>query len=61
MINLFVKTFKASYFEYLEYLVGSSAQIFSYLVAIIERIEQVIRLGRIANSTEEKSFTENLS
>jgi len=58
MINLFVKTFKAPYFEY---LVGSSAQIFSYLVAIIERIEQVIRLGRIANSTEEKSFTENLS
>jgi hypothetical protein len=27
------------------------------LVAIAERIEQAIRLGRIADSTDEKSFT----
>ena len=47
------QTFKAPYFEY---LVESSAQYFSGPVAIAERIEQVIRLGRIANLTEEKSF-----
>jgi len=54
MINLFVSTFKAPYFEY---LVGSSAQYFSGLVAIAERIEQAICLGRIADSTKEKRFT----
>jgi hypothetical protein len=54
MINLFVSTFKAPYFEY---LVGSSAQHFSSLVAIAERIEQAICLGRIADSTKEKCFT----
>jgi hypothetical protein len=54
MINLFVNTFKAPYFEY---LVESSAQYFSDLVAIAERIEQAIHLGRIADSTEKKSFT----
>jgi hypothetical protein len=54
MINLFANTFKAPYFEY---LVESSAQHFSDPVATAERIEQVIRLGRIADSTKEKSFT----
>jgi hypothetical protein len=54
MINLFVNTFKALYFEY---LVGSSAQYFCDSVAIAERIEQAIHLGRIADSTEEKYFT----
>jgi hypothetical protein len=54
MINLFVNTFKAPYFEY---LVGSSTQHFSDLVAITERIEQAIHLGRIADSIEEKHFT----
>ncbi|KAL9354927.1 hypothetical protein Peur_052897 [Populus x canadensis] len=54
MINLFVNTFKAPYFEY---LVGSSTQYFSDLVAIAERIEQAIRLRRIVHSTEEKCFT----
>jgi hypothetical protein len=54
MINLFVSTFKAPYFEY---LVGSSAQHFSSLVAIAEMIEQAICLGRIADSTKEKRFT----
>jgi hypothetical protein len=54
MINLFDNTFKASYFEY---LVRSFAQYFSNLVVIAERIEQAIRLGRIVDSTEEKSFT----
>jgi hypothetical protein len=49
-----VNTFKAPYFEY---LVESFAQHFSDPVAIAERFEQVIWLGRIADSTEEKSFT----
>jgi len=43
MINLFINTFKAPYFEY---LVGSSTQYFSDLVAIAKRIEQAIRLGK---------------
>jgi hypothetical protein len=54
MINLFANTFKAPYFEY---LIESYAQHFSDSVAIAERIEQVIRLGRIVDSTKEKSFT----
>jgi hypothetical protein len=54
MINFFSNTFKAPYFEY---LVRSSAHYFSNLVVIVERFEQVIRLGKIVYSTEEKSFT----
>jgi hypothetical protein len=54
MINLFVNTFKTSYFEY---LVGSSTQNFFDLVVVAERIEQAIRLGKIVDSIEEKSFT----
>jgi len=53
MINLFVNTFKAPYFEY---LVGRSAKYFSDLVAIAERIEQAINLGRVADSIEKKTF-----
>ena len=52
MINLFVNTFKVPYL----YLVGSSAQHFYDLVAIAEMIEQAIRLGRVADSTEKKTF-----
>jgi hypothetical protein len=55
MVNLFVNTFKALYFEY---LVGSSAQYFSDLVAIAERIEQAIRVERIIDSTEEERSTQ---
>jgi hypothetical protein len=57
MINFFSNTFKAPYFEY---LVRSSAHYFSNLVVIVvivERFEQVIRLGKIVYLTEEKSFT----
>jgi len=54
MINLFVNTFKTSYFEY---LIGSSTQNFFDLVVVAERIEQAIRLGKIVDSTDEKSFT----
>jgi phosphopentomutase len=55
MINLFVNTFKAPYFEY---LVGSSAQHFTDLVVIAERIEQAIGLGKIADLIEKNGFTE---
>jgi len=55
MINLFSDTFKAPYFEY---LVRSSAQHFTDLVVIAERIEQAIELGKIANPTEKNDFTE---
>jgi len=55
MINLFSDTFKGPYFEY---LVRSSAQHFTDLVVIAERIEQAIELGKIANPTEKNGFTE---
>ena len=55
MINLFSNTFKAPYFEY---LVRSSAQHFTDLVVIAERIEQAIGLGKIANPTKKNGFTE---
>jgi tRNA isopentenyl-2-thiomethyl-A-37 hydroxylase MiaE len=54
IIKLFVNTFKAPYFEH---LVRSSAQHFSDMVAIAERIEQAIHLGRIVDSTKEKYST----
>jgi hypothetical protein len=55
MISLFSNSFKAPYFEY---LVRSSAQHFTDLVVIAERIEKAIGLGKIANLTEKNSFTE---
>jgi hypothetical protein len=55
MISLFSNSFKAPYFEY---LVRSSAQHFTDLVVIAERIEQAIGLGKIANPTEKNGFTE---
>ncbi|KAJ6952774.1 hypothetical protein NC653_041800 [Populus alba x Populus x berolinensis] len=56
MISLFSNTFKAPYFEY---LVRSSAQYFTDLVVVAERIEQAIGLGKIANPTEKNGFTED--
>jgi hypothetical protein len=53
MINLFVNTFKAPYFEY---LVGSSAQHFTDLVVIAERIEQATGLGKISDPTKKNDF-----
>jgi hypothetical protein len=55
MISLFSNTFKAPYFEY---MIRSSAQHFTDLVVIAERIEQAIGLGKIADPTEKNSFTE---
>jgi hypothetical protein len=54
MISLFSNTFKAPYFEY---LVGSSAQHFTDLVVIAERIEQAIGIGKIADPIEKNSFS----
>ena len=53
MISLFSNTFKASYFEY---LVRSSAKHFTDLVVIVERIEQAIGLGKIADPIEKEQF-----
>ena len=53
-ISLFSSTFKALYFEY---LVRSSAQHFTDLVVIAERIEQAIGLGKISNPTKKNGFT----
>jgi len=53
MISLFSNTFKALYFEY---LVGSSAKHFTDLVVIVERIEQAIGLGKIADPIEKERF-----
>jgi len=53
MISLFSNTFKAPYFEY---LVRSSAQHFTDLVVIAERIEQAIWLGKIVDPTEKEQF-----
>ena len=54
IISLFSNTFKAPYFEY---LVRSSAQHFTDLVVIAERIEQTIGLGKIPDPTEKNGFT----
>jgi hypothetical protein len=54
MISLFSNTFKAPYFEY---LVGSSAQHFTNLVVIVERIEQAIGIGKIADLIEKNGFS----
>jgi hypothetical protein len=53
MISLSSNTFKAPYFEY---LVRSSAQHFTDLVVIAERIEQAIGLGKIVDPTEKERF-----
>jgi hypothetical protein len=55
MISLFSNTFKTPYFEF---LVRSSAQHFTDLVIIAERIEQAIGLGKIVDPTEKNGFTE---
>ncbi|XP_011016157.1 PREDICTED: uncharacterized protein LOC105119688 [Populus euphratica] len=55
MISLFSNNFKALYFEY---LVRSSAQHFTDLVVIAERIKQAMGFGMIANLSEKNRFTE---
>jgi hypothetical protein len=53
MISLFSNTFKTLYFEY---LIRSSAQHFTDLVVIAERIEQAIGIGKIADPIENNGF-----
>jgi tRNA isopentenyl-2-thiomethyl-A-37 hydroxylase MiaE len=53
IISLFSNTFKAPYFEY---LVRSSAQHFTDLVVIAERVEQAIVIGKIADPIENNGF-----
>jgi hypothetical protein len=53
MISLFFNTFKAPYFEY---LVRSSAQHFTDLTVIAERIKQAIGIGKIADPIENNDF-----
>ena len=53
MVTLFVNTFKAPYYEH---LIGSSSQHFYDAVCIAERIEQGIKVGRIAKPLEKKGF-----
>jgi hypothetical protein len=53
MVTLFANTFRAPYYEH---LMGSSTQHFYDAVRIVERIEQGIRSGRIAEPIEKKGF-----
>jgi len=53
MVTLFANTFKAPYYEH---LMGSSSQHFYDAVRIAERIEQGIKVGRIAEPLETKGF-----
>ncbi|KAJ7010290.1 hypothetical protein NC653_000894 [Populus alba x Populus x berolinensis] len=53
MVTLFANTFRAPYYEH---LMGSSAQHFYDVVRIVERIEQGIRSGRIAEPIEKRGF-----
>ena len=54
MISLFSNSFKAPYFEY---LVRSSAQHFTDLVVIAERIEQAIGISKIVDPIEKNGFS----
>jgi hypothetical protein len=53
MVNLFSNTFEDPYFDY---LISDLAQHFTGIVLMTERIEQVIRAGRI---TVEKNKEDN--
>jgi hypothetical protein len=53
MVTLFANTFKALYYEH---LMGSSAQHFYDVVRIVERIEQGIKAGCIAEPLQTKGF-----
>ena len=53
MVTLFANTFNEPYYEH---LMGSSAQHFYDAVRIAERIEQGIKVGRIAEPLQTKGF-----
>lgn len=54
MVNLFLYTFKALYFEH---LVRSITQHFSDLVIVGKRIKQTIRVGKIVDPSKTSGFT----
>lgn len=54
MVNLFLYTFKALYFEH---LVRSITQHFSDLVIVAKRIKQTIRVGKIVDPSKTSGFT----
>ena len=53
MVTLFANTLKDPYYEY---VMGSSAQQFTDVVAVTERIEQGVKSGRISAPVEKKGF-----
>jgi hypothetical protein len=53
MVALFANTLKAPYYEH---VMGSSAQQFTNVVAVAERIEQGVKSGRISAPMEKKGF-----
>jgi len=53
MVTMFVNTLKDPYYEH---VMGSSAQQFTNVVAVAERIEQGVKSGRISASVEKKGF-----
>jgi hypothetical protein len=53
MVALFANTLKASYYEH---VMGSSAQQFTDVVAVAERIEQGVKSGRISVPVEKRGF-----
>jgi hypothetical protein len=53
MVTLFVNTLKDPYYEH---VMGSSAQQFTNVMAVAERIEQGVKSGRISASVKKKGF-----
>jgi len=53
MVTLFANTLKASYYEH---VMGSSAQQFTDVVVVCERIEQGVKSGRISAPTKKRGF-----
>jgi hypothetical protein len=53
MVTLFANTLKAPYYEH---VMGSSAQQFTDVVVVCERIEQGVKSGRISAPTEKRGF-----
>jgi hypothetical protein len=53
MVALFANTLKAPYYKH---VMGSSAQQFTDVVAVAERIEQGVKSGRISAPVEKKGF-----
>jgi hypothetical protein len=49
--NLFFNTFKSPFFDH---LVSAPTQHFTYIVIMVEQIEQAIKVGKIADPTGKK-------